>query len=230
MKEGHLKAVRLQKGWSEAEAAARLGVSQPYVSMLEAGQRRLTPTLARKVRRAYALSPVVLPATEVRQQVRPATLTKELAALGYPGFAYLRGKQKRNPAEVLLTALNQGELEARLVEALPWLVLHYWDMDTGWLVSQAKLRNLQNRLGFVVDLARQVADRVKPAVVDRAEKLKQLEAELNESRLVREDTLGKSHLGTAEKEWLLKNRPPQARHWNLLTNLQVDMLRYPNRA
>lgn len=221
-----LKAARLEKGWTETEAALRLGVSQPYVSMLEVGKRRLTPRLVKRVRSVFGLSPTVLPPKEVREQVDPDVLARELASLGYPGFAYLHSRHKRNPAEVLLTALDQRELEARLVEALPWLVLNYWDMDGDWLVSQARQRNLQNRLGFVVNLAQQVAGRVNPPNADRSQRLSQLEAELEKSRLAREDTLGKSRLSTAEKEWLLQNRPEEARRWNLLTHWRADMLPY----
>src|ERR1700675_1132159 len=65
-----------------------------------------------------------------------------------------------NPAEVLLGALAQDDLEPRLVEALPWLVLRYSTLDWSWVVREAKVRDLQNRLGFVVGLARQLAVRV----------------------------------------------------------------------
>jgi hypothetical protein len=197
--------------------------------MLEAGERQLTSKLARKAMSLYGLSPVVLPPKDVREQVDPAALAKEVAALGYPGFAYLRSNHKRNPAEVLLTALNQGELEARLVEALPWLVLSYWDMDEDWLVSQARQRNLQNRLGFVVNLARQVAARVNPNN-DRSQALRQLEEELEKSRLAREDTLGKARLSVAETQWLRQNRPQEAGHWNLLTDWRANMLPYAVQA
>src|SRR5204862_2965596 len=45
-------------------------------------------------------------------------------ALGYPGFTHLRPRRwaLKNPAEVLLAALAQDDLEPRLVEALPWLL------------------------------------------------------------------------------------------------------------
>jgi transcriptional regulator with XRE-family HTH domain len=41
--------------------AERLGVSQPYLAMLENGKRHLTPALARKVVAAYGLPPTELP-------------------------------------------------------------------------------------------------------------------------------------------------------------------------
>ena len=128
-----LKAGRTTKGLKQTQAAARLGVSQPYLAMLESGVRRLTPKLARRAMKVYGLPPTVLPHSQLasRPAVNADTLVNDLAALGYPGFAHLRSsKQKpRNPSDVLLVALAQHDLEARLVEALPWLVLKYWNVD-----------------------------------------------------------------------------------------------------
>jgi hypothetical protein len=72
----------------------------------------------------------------------------ELGALGYPGFSYLRGRRRRNPAKVLLEALNEPNLDARVAEGLPWLAMNYADMDWDWLVRNAKVHDRQNRLGF----------------------------------------------------------------------------------
>ena len=62
----------------------------------------------------------------------------------------MRSGWRKNPGEVLLTALAQPDLESRLTEALPWLMLKYPKLDTKWVVSQARLFGLSNRLGFVV--------------------------------------------------------------------------------
>jgi hypothetical protein len=49
-------------------------------------------------------------------------------------------------------------------------------------------------------------------------KLRQLEKELSESRLVKEETLGQEDsLTVREKDWLRENRSEEARYWNLLT-------------
>ena len=61
MRTRDLKAERRRRGWGQVEAAERLGVSQPYLAMLESGKRRLTPALARKVVAAYGLPPTELP-------------------------------------------------------------------------------------------------------------------------------------------------------------------------
>jgi hypothetical protein len=150
---------------------------------------------------------------------------KAVSALGYPGFAYMKARvRERNPAEVLVEALKQDSLEPRLVEALPWLVMNYWDMDKGWLVRNAKVNDLQNRLGFVVTLARRVSERSDDE--DRNRALEELEKPLEESRLVREDTFLKQVNTDVEREWLRRNRSEEAKHWNLLTNWRPEHLQY----
>ncbi len=225
-----LKSARQRRGWSQHQAAVRLGVSQSYLAMLEGGKRRLTPLLARRFMRVYRLPPTVLPPSEPlgpATRVDAQTLAQQLAALGYPGFAYLRPySRKRNPAEVLLIALAQDNLEARLVEALPWLLLHYWDLDANWLVAQAKSHNLQNRLGFVVSLARSLSERARVPDERRTQALTSLEVALDRSRLAGEDTLCKATLSERERQWLRENRPEEARRWNLLTDWRAENLSY----
>src|SRR5260370_7470909 len=128
MKPNQLKAARLKKGWVQVQVAEYLGVTQAYVNMLENGKRRLTPALSRRVTALYSLSPETLPLSEefVPARTDHQRLAESLAKLGYPGFAYLRPRvQQKNPAEVLLTALAQEKLEARVAEALPWVPIHY---------------------------------------------------------------------------------------------------------
>jgi transcriptional regulator with XRE-family HTH domain len=221
-----LRAARQAHGWTQVRAAARLGVSQPYLAMLEAGQRPLTPAVARRAMRVYGLPATVLPRAGVAPRATADTLAQDLAALGYPGFAHLarRGGAAKHPGAVLLTALAQPELEARAVEALPWLLLRYWTLDPAWLVREAKLGDLQNRLGFVASLAREVAE--LEGEPRRLVALRALEAALDRSRLAREDTLGRAALPEAERRWLGTHRSAAARHWNLLTDWTAEALRY----
>lgn len=229
MKFTDLKAGRLTKALSQAEAAARLKVSQPYLAMLESGKRRLTPELARRAMKVYGLPPTALPNSEPkvsRKRSASEALACDLGALGYPGLAYLRPRnwKPKNPGAVLLTALSQEDLESRLVEALPWLVLTFWPLDQEWLVREAKLRDLQNRLGFVVTLAGRLAERA--ADRSRARPLKDLETVLERSRLAREDTLCGASLPEAERRWLAAHRSADARRWNVLTDWTADALRW----
>ena len=69
-------------------------------------------------------------------------------------YLYLKAEHTKNPAEVLLLALRFKNLDARLTEALPWVLLEYPDLDWKWLVSQAKANELQNKLGFLTNVAR----------------------------------------------------------------------------
>jgi hypothetical protein len=147
--------------------------------------------------------------------------TAALGALGYPGFAYRRRRQGLNPAELLLRALKATDLDARVVEALVWVALTYANLDWEWLVRQAKLDDLQNRLGFLVTLARQLAEQKGKA--EAVARLSQAEHALEYSRLQREDAFRPS-MTEAERRWLRQYRPPEATRWNLLTNLNVDEL------
>ena len=230
MQPNTLRLARNKRGWTETDAARRLGVSQSYLAMLEGGQRRVTPPLARKFKAVYGLSPTSLPTPdsfEPHAHVNNEEFAKALSVLGYPGFAYLKARvRERNPAEVLLDGLKQDSLESRLVEGLPWLVMNYWDMDQGWLVRNAKLNDLQNRLGFVVTLAMRLSAMSGQVNEDRDRALQGLEKTLEESRLAREDTFLKKANTDVEREWLRQNRSEQAKHWNLLTNWRPEHFRY----
>ena len=75
------------------EASERLKVSQPYLSLLEKGSRRVPEELARKATTLFGLSAVALPVNPNWENVPPAdsnTAAADLACLGYPGFAYLK--------------------------------------------------------------------------------------------------------------------------------------------
>ena len=56
-----LKSGREQKGWTQEEAATRLSVSQPYLSLMEKGARPVPDKLARKAATAFGLSATTLP-------------------------------------------------------------------------------------------------------------------------------------------------------------------------
>jgi transcriptional regulator with XRE-family HTH domain len=222
-----LRMKRKQNGWSEQDAAERLGLSQSYLSMLENGKRPLTTRVARRAMRAFGLPASVLPPPRVQSHWDSHRVAKQLAALDYPGFSYMRTHTpKENPAVVLLGALSNDQLEARMVEALPWLLLRYWDLDQAWLLDEAKRRDLQNRLGFVVALARRMSESSTPPNPARTETLAELEAKLDKSRLVKQDTLGKPPQTATEREWVMQNRTPEAEHWNVMTDLRPEHFQY----
>lgn len=210
-----LRNARKARDWTQQEAAARLGVTQAYISMLERGRRQPT-SLARKLVQAYDLSPTALPVCDARKNPTADFLAHQLASLGYPGFAHLRRVKKVNPAEFLLMALAQNNLEARVAEGLPWVVLQYPDMPVEFLVREARVKNLQNRLGFVVTLEQRATGR---------NDLQQLEHSLAESKLAKEDSFCKE-LNGPEREWFREHRSEEAKEWNLLSDLRPDAVRY----
>jgi hypothetical protein len=200
-------------------------VSQAYLALLERGRRPVTPPLGSKFVKLYRLGPAALPLESGSiDKWHSSSLAGALASLGYPGFRQLRGALRKNPAVVLLAAIVASEVEVRVIEALPWLAVEYSDLNWEWLIREAKLRDVQNRLGFVVTLARQVAEKWGDA--SAASRLREVEEVLDRARLVREDTLCQASLSEAERRWLRRTRPVEASHWNLLTDLTAQFLPY----
>jgi len=222
-----LRLGRAQKHWTQEEAASRLRVSQPYLSLMEKGLRPVPEHLARKAATAFGLPATSLPVKTSLERV-PAksgnSLALDLASLGYPGLAHLKSRGKKNPAEVLLSGLSSNHLEARLVEALPWILLQYPDLNWQSLVAAAKLRDLQNRLGFVTSLARRVAE--ERGEHNTAQLLREQENVLSRSRLFVEDTLCNEALTRAERRWLQTTRGEEAKYWRVLTDLLPEHLNH----
>jgi hypothetical protein len=195
--------------------------------MLEKGRRTVSESFVRKAFPVFdpeTALPLPSKAAGAPVPSRQNDCTADLAALGYPGFAYLRTNVQKNPAEVLLDARNEPNLDARVAEGLPWLTLTYVDMDWDWLVRNVKVRDRQNRLGFAVSLASEVAARNNDA--DLGQKLVRRLAILENARLAREDTFCHDSMTQAERKWLREHRSPVAAHWNLLTDMKGEQLAY----
>lgn len=222
-----LKTGRTNAGLTQKQAAARLGVSQPYLSQLESGLRRLTPRLARSATALYRLPATALPIPRTVPEETTADsgrLARALSGLGYPGFAHLR-PHRANPAAVALEVIRQRDLDVRLVEALPWVLLTYADLDWSWLIRHAKLHDAQNRLGFLVSVAKHLAA-PRSGLQATVKRLAFAEQQLEHARLAREDTLCRDSMPAAERHWLEENRSSLARHWNLRTGLTAEQLPY----
>jgi transcriptional regulator with XRE-family HTH domain len=220
-----LREARKTKGWTQQEAASRLGLSQTYLSLLEQGKRPVPKSRVQRVLAVYdSLSPLTLPlrGQKNRAGMDGLKLAQQLAGLGYPGFAYMRARASWNPAELLVAALTKDDLESRTAEALPWLVLAYSNMDWDWVIKQTKMNDIQNRLGFVVTLARSLAGRMNNTAV--ANRLREVEKRLHASVLQRELTFCNEHMPPAERRWLKHNSTPEAKHWNVLSDLSPEHL------
>jgi transcriptional regulator with XRE-family HTH domain len=217
-----LRVARQKSGLTQHQAASVLGVSQPYLSQLETGYREIPNGLARKATFVYRLSPTHLPLpSRDRRLLSADEIEQQLVALGYPRFPRRLVRRRSNPAEVILGTLLNSDLDVRLVEALPWVLVTYPDLDWPWLIERCKLANLQNRLGYLVQLTRDLA---KDSSI--LEKLSQALGELERSRLAVEGTLCHESMPQAERRWLRAHRPALARYWNLLTDLTVKDFDY----
>jgi hypothetical protein len=104
------------------------------------------------------------------------------------------------------------------------LALTYVGMDWDWLVRNAKVRDRQNRLGFAVSLAADVAEGKDDK--ERARQLRRSLEVLEGARLAREDSFCHDSMTQAERAWLREHRSPAAAHWNLLTDMKVEHLAY----
>lgn len=220
-----LRNARLSLEWTQIDAAQKLGLTQAYLSMLESGTRPVSEEVAARALQVFDIPAVALPLDGNDYSALDAeSFKRALAALGYPGFAYLKAQRRLNPARLLIEAIDSEDLDSRVIEALPWLPYTYPNLNWDWLIAQAKVRDRQNRLGFIVELARQAAEKVKDVAVQGC--LAERVAELERSRLAAEDTLCEASITRAEKKWLKTHRSTSAKHWNLLSDLAVEHLEH----
>lgn len=222
-----LRAARLATGWTQEEAASRLGLRQPTLSRFENG--RSLPTLKQFLRLAelYGVSPASLLGADGRNPVLPyrlplgvsySDLVASLVGHGYAGLVGPKGLKPALPPELTLVGLlAEPSLEPRVVEGLPWLLLNY-PMDGAYLRDVARLYDLQNRLGWTATVAHQLAERApaRSPYRPRATWLAELVAELEQARLAREDSLCHPTLTERMKGLLRQRRPEFSRRWNLL--------------
>jgi transcriptional regulator with XRE-family HTH domain len=218
-----LKEARKRRLWTQSDAASRLKVTQAYLSMVERGIRPVSAELAASAREVFDMPATALPLpASIALRLDEDLFKRELGALGYAGFAYLGGKATRNPAELLLSAIDCEDLDARIVEALPWLAAGCAGLGREWLTREAKVRDRQNRLGYLVELGRQKAMQYRGMA--SASELDTWVGTLERSRLVAEDTLCRESMTKAERAWLREHRPSAAKHWNLLTDLTAEQI------
>ncbi|MGE5112914.1 MAG: helix-turn-helix domain-containing protein [Acidobacteriaceae bacterium] len=223
MHENNFRMARKEHAWNQEELARKLGVSQTLVSLWERGKRRLPEKRVAQLRRlGVKLDPALLPLREFPPRL---DFAQELANLGYPAFAHFaNGEPELNPAQFLILALAQDYLERRTAEGLPWVVLRYSKMDWEWVKREAKLRDLQNRLGFTLSVAKKLAfeqDQLKPART-----LKRQEQQLRNSLLAKEDTYCNERMTASERQWLKTNRSEEAAAWNVLSDLAPGYVSY----
>jgi transcriptional regulator with XRE-family HTH domain len=226
-----LQAYRAELRLTQAQLAETLGVTQAYVSQLECGARRVSARLATRLAalpKLHHLPPTVFPEESATLDSVNLDLAADLAAVGYPGFAQQSARPPKNPAALIVSILRPDQVAPAVMAAVPWLLLRYPGINVRWLVDQARLNNLQNRLGFLTDLACEIARaRAAAGRFDEVHlaKLDALLMQLDESRLAKTGTLARV-LTPAERQFFEDHRSDRARHWNLLTGLTIAQLTY----
>ena len=95
-----------------------------------------------------------------------------------------------------------------------------WTTDA---LSNRTLHSQRHQLGFLVSLARELAE--KQSNSDLVGLLARWERTLEEARLAKEDVLSR-RLTSAERQHFQAHRSATAAHWNLLTGLSADALQY----
>jgi transcriptional regulator with XRE-family HTH domain len=214
------KTWRKKAGKTQMDVALAVGVRQPFVCAVEKGHRPVTPAMSNWL---YSVYPEALTATPLRDSQTPQSsenLKERLGSLGYPGFAYMAGENgKADSLAVLLDALKTEDLDQRVTVALPWVLAHQTDLNWRKLTDEARLSNLQNRLGFLIEVTVEAAKRVH--LMDAAARLEPWLHWLREARLYREDTLCKKSMTQVERRRLRRSRPQAARFWRLFTNLNA---------
>lgn len=197
---------------NQADYAARIGVSQSYLSLLESGRRPLTAKFLNRLAKEFGTDPTQLPLVLSVAELDDDALASGLARLGYPGFAHLSDGPLMNPTVLVLECLRKSCPDVRLVEGLPWLLSRFSGLAVDWLCAQVKLLNLQNQLGFLVALTAEVR-----ATADLAQLLEQLEP----ARLAAEAPLANRHMPEELRSQLRVERSQLAEHWNLLTKINA---------
>ncbi|NDJ09933.1 MAG: XRE family transcriptional regulator [Acidobacteriia bacterium] len=204
-----LQLWRNRNGLTQVEAATRLGVSQPYLSLLEKGARPLTEAVRKRLTGVSAETPP--------ETLRDDRFRAELSALGYPGFAHIPpAKGVVHPDVLLNSVLSLPDADARIITALPWVARNCWErMNLPWLVRQAKLANLQNRLGFILQLGGADSPQVAASI-----------AELARARLLHEDTMCWDSMQPFTRSVFRERRSLLAKNWNIVTLLTDEAVEH----
>jgi hypothetical protein len=149
----------------------------------------------------------------------------ELAAFGYPCFApHGGGTPTYTPASFLAHVLDLPEVEPRVVDGLPWLVYAFPLMEWDWLIEEMRLRGRQNRLGFLVDLAIELAETLgETARVKRLQPQRDL---LNLIKLDEDETPCNEQMTEGMRTLRRDRRSTTAAHWNLACDTELKHLHY----
>jgi transcriptional regulator with XRE-family HTH domain len=188
---------RTARGLTQVEAARRLGLSQPYLSLIEKGCRPAPRGLAERLQS---------PETDTASRLRE---------FGWGGAAEVNGGPAElarcglDPAVTIHDALIEADLDLDTTLGVVWLASRAsFTLRWKWLVTQAKLSNTQNRLCYLCEWC-------SGAGANAAR------SELSAARLLAESTFCCDSISASEREFLRASRGPRAAYWNIVPQLDV---------
>ena len=202
-----MQQFRQNSGWNQARLAARLGVAQAYVSMMEREDVRCRIAW-RGGAICFSCRPRFCrcPDKGAGQTGRRGLDCRESRPVGISWFqVFVQARTKTASCRASSPGIGPPAARTEASEALAWLLLQFEDLDAAWLVGEAESPDLQNRLGFTVSLARNVAHH-SPEFGHRSRSLKALEEKLKPSRLANEGTFGGGEMSQGMPAWVRKNR------------------------
>jgi len=156
-------------------------------------------------------------------------LTQWVTRLGYPGFVTTPAfvpDPERLATKTLQRAFKVRTLHPRLVEALTWVAMEFWALDWESVTRTALAAGTQNRLGYLLDLAREEAAHQNRAVASA--RLAAVQRGLEASRSDQEDEFFEAFGSELERQFVLARRPPAAAFWRMCTDYTPACLHVHN--
>ncbi|MBL8821897.1 MAG: helix-turn-helix transcriptional regulator [Planctomycetia bacterium] len=153
----HLKNRRIALGLSQGALAQACGIKQSYLSHIELGKRK--PTLDQLAAFAERLD---VPLQwfingKVQPGYAPEDIALELRALGISDLLASKVKVPgafRTPEEVLILSLRGDEVDPRVLEAVPFILVNRkWDRWLLYAYARKYDARALVRLGWLIDIA-----------------------------------------------------------------------------
>lgn len=217
------KKLREARGYlTQTDAAKRLGWTQSLICKLESGTREPTALelwrLAQVYKRPFSYF-------FAEKESKPNFITEDMVAwhVAHYGYNLLVSKREYHgevslSAEDTILSILQWFPSPRLIESAP-VLLFVNEIDLESLYKDAWRENLQNRLGFIVDVT---IECIKAADAKGLHsRLEELRTRLLHVKLAKEDSFLEriNKLSDKSLNYLRQTRDPLAAEWNILDRL-----------
>lgn len=229
----NLRAFRLRAGLTQSDLARRACTLQPRLAVMESAEDPTLPRLEWLERVAKALRVTVcsLLSERATAEVKPLSalpedvenLAAHLKGLGAPLTGPSRKNRSFSPEAVVLGVLRLVP-SSRMVECLPGLLLRQ-AMNDQKLLRLARERGLVNRLGFVVDVAKAVAE--ENGNREKVSRLHTLSKKLwsERDREAQEFLMSEAPEDPEFRNWVKKKTPLPGKKWGVYGAYSLERFR-----